>query len=96
MRPSATPFGGRAAVILEMALNYKHVVPLLDFGLVQAITNFLQGLWQVDNLGNKDAEMMEIYFVFACVWGCGGAMAITAGIDYRRKFSQWWKVRREK
>ena len=88
MRPSATSFGGRAAVILEMALNYKHVVPLLDFGLVQAITNFLQGLWVVENLGTKDAEALEIYFVFAAVWGFGGAMSITSGIYYRKKFSQ--------
>lgn len=55
------------AVLLELTLNFKHVVPLLDFGLIQAITNFLQGLWVVDNIGTKDAEALEIYFVFACV-----------------------------
>ena len=39
----------------------------------------------------KDAASLEIYFVFACVWGFGGAMSITSGTDYRRKFSQYWK-----
>ena len=78
-------------VLLELSLNYKHVVPLLEFGLVQTITSFLSGLWVVDNIGTKDATNLEIYFVFACVWGFGGAMSITSGTDYRRKFSQYWK-----
>jgi len=78
-------------VLLELTLNFKHVVHLLDFGLIQAITNFLQGLWVVDNIGTKDASALEIYFVFACVWGFGGAMSITSGVDYRKKFSQYWK-----
>jgi len=78
-------------VLLELSLNYKHITTLLDFGMVQAITNFLQSLWCVENLGAKDAETMEIYFVFACVWAFGGAMSITSGTDYRKKFSQYWK-----
>ena len=80
-----------APTLLELSLNYKHVTPLLDFGMVQAITNFLQALWTVENLGTKDAEMMEIYFVFSAVWAFGGAMSITSGVDYRKKFSQYWK-----
>ena len=59
--------------------------------MVQAITNFLQGLWTVENLGNKDTSSLEIYFVLACVWAFGGGMSITSGIDFRRKFSQYWK-----
>jgi dynein heavy chain len=78
-------------VLLEIAINYKHVVPLLDFGMVQTITNFLTGLWVVENLGTKDTSSLEVYFVFACVWGFGGAMSITSGIDFRKKFSQYWK-----
>ena len=42
--------------LLEIALNYKHIVPLLSFGLVQGITNFLAGLWVPDNIGTKDAS----------------------------------------
>ena len=77
--------------LLELEINFKHVVPLLDFGLVQTITNFLQGLWTIENLGSKDTSALEIYFVFAAVWGFGGAFTISSGIDYRKKFSQWWK-----
>ena len=77
--------------LLELEINFKHVVPLLDFGLVQTIANFLQGLWSIENLGSKDTSAMEIYFVFAAVWGFGGGFTISSGIDYRKKFSQWWK-----
>jgi len=77
--------------LLELEINFRHVVPLLDFGLVQTITNFLQGLWTIDNLGSKDTNAIEIYFVFAAVWGFGGGFTISSGIDFRKKFSQWWK-----
>ena len=79
-------------VLLELTLYYKHVIGnILDFGMIQCITNFLQGLWVVDNIGTKDASMLEIYFVFAAVWGFGSAFSITSGTDYRKKFSQYWK-----
>ena len=41
--------------------------------------------------GTKDESAMEIYFVFACVWGFGGGFGITSGTDYRKKFSGYWK-----
>jgi len=79
-------------VLLELRMNYKHLIPnLLDFGLVQALCNGLDSLLVVDNVGVKDAEHFEIYFVFAAVWAFGGAMSITSGTDYRKKFSQYWK-----
>ena len=79
-------------VLLELAMNYKHMIPnLLDFGLVQALCNFLTDLLVVDNVGVTGPEHFEIYFVLACVWAYGGAMSITAGVDYRKKFSQYWK-----
>jgi dynein heavy chain len=79
-------------VLFQLAVEYKHIVAnLLDFGLVQTITNYLQGLWTIENLGTKDTSSLEIYFVLASVWGFGGAMSVTAGIDYRKKFSQYWK-----
>jgi dynein heavy chain len=79
-------------VLLELSMNYKHMIPnLLDFGLVQALCNFLQDLLVVDNVGVTGPEHFEIYFVLACVWAFGGAMSITSGVDYRKKFSQYWK-----
>jgi len=78
-------------VLLEIAMYYSHIVPLLEFGMIQALLNFLQGLWVIDNIGVKDASALEIYFVFAAVWAFGGAMSITSGTDYRKKFSQYWK-----
>ena len=66
--------------LLELEINFRHVVPLLDFGLVQTITNFLQGLWTIDNLGSKDTNAIEIYFVFAAVWGFGGGFTISSGV----------------
>mmetsp|Transcript_34548 Transcript_34548/g.103510 ORF Transcript_34548/g.103510 Transcript_34548/m.103510 type:complete len:2592 (+) Transcript_34548:5875-13650(+) len=80
------------AVLLELRMNYKHMLPnLLDFGLVQALCNLLDDLLVVENVGVAGAEHFEIYFVLACVWAFGGAMSITSGVDYRKKFSQYWK-----
>lgn len=34
---------------------------------------------------------IEYLFVYALIWGIGGALAEKDGIDYRKDFSNWWK-----
>lgn len=37
-----------------------------------------------------DTRVVETCFVFACIWGLGGAMAADKSCDYRTAFSSWW------
>jgi len=34
---------------------------------------------------------LEFIFVYATVWGIGGALAEKDGHDYRKEYSNWWK-----
>ena len=66
-------------------------MPILDFNMAQSCCYYLEGMLTTENVGNKDANSFEIYFVLACVWACGSAMSITSGVDVRKEFSKWWK-----
>ena len=77
--------------MLEIKKNFPTLVPILDFNMAQSCCYFLEGMLTTDNVGNKDANSFEIYFVLACVWACGSAMSIVSGVDVRKEFSKWWK-----
>jgi len=77
--------------ILEIKKNFPTLVPILDFNMAQTLCFFLEGLLSNENVGTKDANSFEIYFVLACLWACGSAMSITSGVDVRKEFSKWWK-----
>eukprot|EP00306_Pavlova_sp_CCMP459_P002806 CAMPEP_0185179034 /NCGR_PEP_ID=MMETSP1139-20130426/31803_1 /TAXON_ID=298111 /ORGANISM="Pavlova sp., Strain CCMP459" /LENGTH=3023 /DNA_ID=CAMNT_0027744869 /DNA_START=1 /DNA_END=9072 /DNA_ORIENTATION=+ len=70
--------------------DFKPVVPILDFNMVQTLCYFLDGLFTEENVGRDDSRF-EIYFVLAAVWAFGSFFTITSGTDYRKKFSAWWK-----
>lgn len=38
-----------------------------------------------------DKKLYESYFVFACLWGLGGALLVDKTKDYRAEFSGWWR-----
>ena len=73
--------------------DFKSVVPILDFNMVQTLCFFLEGLLTEENVGRDDSKF-ELYFVLAAVWSFGSAFAITSGTDYRKKFSAWCARRR--
>jgi len=35
---------------------------------------------------------MEYVFVYAIVWSLAGALNEKDGVDYRKEFSNWWKL----
>ena len=77
--------------MFEIKKAFKTLVPVSDFNMAQTLCRMLEGLLTQDNVGVKDASQFEMYFVFAAVWACGGAMSVVGGIDYRKEFSKWWK-----
>lgn len=74
----------------ELAANYRAVVPVSAFAMVQTLCMLLEQLLIPENVGTKDASFFELYFVFAVVWACGSALAVEGGVDYRSNFSHWW------
>ena len=77
--------------MLEIKKNFKTLVPITEFNMAQTLCFFLDGLLTSENVGTKDANLFELYFVFAAVWACGSALSISGGTDYRKEFSKWWK-----
>ena len=48
--------------------------------------------WLKSTPEDKDWQIkLETIFVFAAVWGFGGAFDIKDGTNYRQKFNDWWK-----
>jgi len=78
------------STMLEIFKSFKTVVPILDFNMVQTLCFFLEGLLVEENVG-RTAERFETFFVYAAVWAFGSAMSVTSGVDYRKRFSIWWK-----
>eukprot|EP00741_Cyanophora_paradoxa_P004754 tig00000828_g4612.t1 len=74
--------------------NFKHIVPALDFNLVQSLCFLLEGMLTHQNFPPAqplDKNSVEVYFVFAAVWAIGGPLASTETGDDKTKFNHWWK-----
>eukprot|EP00966_Prymnesium_polylepis_P061135 1417560-Prymnesium_polylepis.1 len=77
--------------MFEIKKTFKTLVPMYDFSFAQALCYFLEGLLTAENVGLKDANGYEQYFVMAAVWAFGSSMSIVSGVDHRKEFSKWWK-----
>eukprot|EP00959_Pyramimonas_sp_CCMP1952_P142935 2992289-Pyramimonas_sp.AAC.1 len=78
--------------IFEMKKSYAHITPLATMNWVTTLVNILEGMLKPENINNKaDESVFEMWFVLACVWAFGGALAPKDGIEYRRMFDKWWK-----
>jgi dynein heavy chain len=78
--------------IRHLVKNFKHVVPVLPFNMVQSLCHLLEGL--LDGVAAKErlnSLSLETYFVFAAVWAFGSALNKKDNVDYRVHFSDWWK-----
>eukprot|EP00930_Biecheleria_cincta_P100463 TRINITY_DN920_c0_g1_i2.p1 TRINITY_DN920_c0_g1~~TRINITY_DN920_c0_g1_i2.p1 ORF type:complete len:4610 (-),score=1017.36 TRINITY_DN920_c0_g1_i2:106-13935(-) len=69
-----------------MLKNSKILVPMVDICLIMACCSML------DNLLKPECyEALEYWFVFCFTSGVGMCLAEVDGVDYRKKFSDWWK-----
>ena len=72
------------STMLEIRRNFKTLVPMFDFSFAQALCYFLEGLLTNENVGVKDVNSFEMYFVMASVWAFGSSMSVVSGVDYRK------------
>jgi len=76
---------------VEGTLNYikkscKFTVPITNMSMVMTLCKALKPLIEAN------PKNLEYIFVYAIVWSLGGALNEKDGVDYRKEFSNWWKL----
>jgi len=64
----------------------------MEINMLMTVCRLLEALLIDDSKKEVVKEHMEIFFVFACVWGFGSSLSVDKGVDYRKVFSEWWKA----
>jgi dynein heavy chain len=78
--------------IKSIRKEFEHLIPILDFGMVQNLCYILDALLTLENIPKgtpDDKKIVETYFGFAVIWAFGGAFSIKDGVDQRKKFNIW-------
>jgi len=76
--------------------EFEHLIPILDFGMVQNLCYILDALLTLENIPKgtpDDKKIVETYFGFAAIWAFGGAFSTKDGVDQRKKFNTWYKAK---
>uniref|UniRef100_A0A4W3K7X4 Dynein axonemal heavy chain 17 n=1 Tax=Callorhinchus milii TaxID=7868 RepID=A0A4W3K7X4_CALMI len=79
------------ACLERVRTGFKKITPIPEITMVQTILFLMECLLTPANVPlDSPKELYELYFVFACIWGFGGAMFQDQLVDYRVEFSKWW------
>ncbi|XP_053720928.1 dynein heavy chain 9, axonemal [Synchiropus splendidus] len=74
-----------------LRFRFKKIVPIPEQSVVQMLCYLLECLLTAENTPpDSPKDLYELYFVFATIWACGGALFQDQLIDYRVEFSKWW------
>jgi dynein heavy chain len=83
-----------------LSKNLKSVVPIPEISKVQHLTYILEGLigngeeffQKSKQIGAEQAIiLLEMLFVYAVIWSCGGSLASDKHNDHRAVFDKWFK-----
>jgi len=83
-----------------MRKNVKTIAPLPQINLSQTVCYILDGLLgsgekmastQKTMAPEEAAILFESVFVYACIWGLGGALSSDKSNDYRTIFDKFWR-----
>jgi len=83
-----------------MRKNVKTIAPLPQINLSQTVCYILDGLLgsgekmasTQKSMAPEDAAILfESVFVYACIWGLGGALSSDKSNDYRTIFDKFWR-----
>ena len=78
--------------LLENNKRFKKITPISDIAMTQMTCYLLEGLLTPHNVpAESPKEWIEIYFVFAVIWGFGSALFQDQLVDWRNEFSKWWQ-----
>ncbi|KAM6210848.1 LOW QUALITY PROTEIN: dynein axonemal heavy chain 11 [Sarcoramphus papa] len=74
----------------QLRTRFKTVTPIPANSMVQTLRSLLDCLLTPENVPmDCPRELYEMYFVFACIWAFGGALAQDQ-LNYQAEFSCWW------
>ena len=81
--------------------NAKTICPIPKISQAMSTCYILEGILgngesfalQQKQLGPEEGpKLLEMYFIYAIMWGTGGALAIDKGNDLKDAFSRWFKT----
>jgi dynein heavy chain len=73
--------------------KWMHLTPLMNFGMVSTLCSILEGVLTAKNVPQgTDKDVYEAYFQFAAIWAFGGAFGADKANDFRKLFSEWWRM----
>jgi len=78
-----------------MKRNIKAIAPVQEINMVMTVCWLLEAMLaeaEAKAPNGLEKDVVELYFVFACVWGFGSALSVDKGVDYRKMFSEYWKL----
>jgi dynein heavy chain len=72
--------------------EFKHIVPISDFAMVQSLCYLLDGLLVPENVPTgTEKDIYEAFFVFAAIWAFGGALQENDKKTAKVQFDKWWR-----
>jgi dynein heavy chain len=72
--------------------EFKHIIPIADFAMVQSLCYLLDGLLTPENVPTgTEKDVYEAYFVFAAIWAFGGALQENEKKTAKIQFDKWWR-----
>jgi len=81
-----------AATLEYIRRNCKAITNVVEFNMVTSCMYILDSLLVNDDKKEVVKEQIEIRFCFAVIWGFASSFSIDKGVDYRKQFSEWWKI----
>ncbi|KAL0281201.1 UNVERIFIED_CONTAM: hypothetical protein PYX00_002260 [Menopon gallinae] len=75
----------------NVRVRFKKITGVVEIAHIEMLCHLLDCLLTPQNTPpDCPKELLEMYFVFACVWAFGAAMFQDQAIDYRVEFTKWW------
>ncbi|KAI3434555.1 hypothetical protein D9Q98_002628 [Chlorella vulgaris] len=74
--------------------HLRNLVPLPAINQVQTLCKILEGVLPTPTQrgASIDKKLLELHFVFACIWAFGGCLLADKVSDCRQQFSRWWQL----
>ena len=85
----------------QVSRNLKTIVPLPKINYAMSTAYILEGILgngesfaqKVRQIGQEDgAKLLEMYFMYAVVWGAGGSLTSDKSGDYKSQFDKWFRA----
>ena len=79
-------------VMVAVLKQFRKTIPIMQINSAMTLCYLLDGCLGVGDDAKKGVspELVETYFVWACVWSFGGALLVDKSKSHKEHFSRWW------